>query len=88
MKNYYSITHATSNENGQEQLELEHEKSFLRWLFRRPAKIEVYVYDGKGLLWKDKDTCKKVNADKYFEINKVIRSLESSRYLQDKLKWK
>lgn len=75
MKNYYSIRHDTSNENGHEQLELEHHKSFLRWLFRKQAKKEIYVSDCKSLSWKDKNTGKEVNYEKYQEIVKVIRHL-------------
>ena len=83
MKDYYSITHSTCNENGHEQLELEHHKSFLRWLFRKQAKKETYVSCGKHLSWKDKITGKEVSLNKYYKIIYAIKHLHSSRYLLD-----
>lgn len=72
MKDYYSITHATSNENGQEEVEIEHNKSFLRWLFRKDAKKETYVNDGKPLSWREKSTNKSVTLEKHYEIMRII----------------
>lgn len=82
MKNYYSITHSTSNENGHEQLELEHKKSFLRWLFRKPAKKEVFVK--YILLWYYKETQLPVDLKKRLEIDEVLYYFsDKKRYTWD-----
>lgn len=64
--NYRSVMHATANENGQEEITIEFEKTFLQWLFKRPATVKTYVVIGG--FWHNKDTGKIVKYGKEYKF--------------------
>jgi len=73
MKSYYSLMHSTCNENGHEELQLEHHKGLFRSLFKLPTIKETYVSNGMPLQWKNKLTNEPVSMKKYYEIIEIIR---------------
>jgi hypothetical protein len=73
MKQIYSTTHWTSNEDGSEQVEIEYKKSFLRWIFRWTEEKRVFVTNDRPLVcWIDKETGKEATLKEYRQIVKIV----------------
>ena len=76
MKNYLSVTHISSNENGEEELVLESHWNWLETLafcfsefhypVLPPTKKEHYI--ARGTFWVEKETGVKVDSEMQFEL--------------------
>jgi len=68
-----SAEHCTSNENGLEQITIDHNRTWLQWLFRKPAITITYVY--KNNYWVNKATEKNVTHKEWFMLEYVETAL-------------
>ena len=77
--NIYSQQHCTCNENGNESVTIEYDKTFLQSLFRKPSTIKSFEnIDGK---WCHLNTKKEVKNQDLFEILGVIDSIELNNFI-------
>jgi len=71
IRNWRSVFHATSNEDGNEELAIEYNQTFLDWILRRPGKKKVWVRI-ESLGWRDKDTAAPVSLDDFSIIMDML----------------
>ena len=72
-----STTFISKNEDGNIEVQIEHERTIIDRVFGFPPKIERYVHPNEEWLglsvWRDKETRKFVHPDKAIEIIHLIR---------------
>jgi len=69
MREYRSVTYATSNENKLREVVLEHYRKWWQTLLFLPAKKEVWV---GGTVWYDKFTGERASREKCAEIDEAV----------------
>mgnify|MGYP005839465231 CR=1 FL=1 len=68
---YFSVTHISSNEAGEEQVEIVYNNGFIRDLFKKPLRKEIYV--GSGTVWYDKKLCRRARTSKECEVINIVK---------------
>lgn len=84
MIHYASIGHCTANEDGQEQYEVEYQRTFLQWLLRRPAKRSAWVRGRNSRLWYVKGSSKPVTIAQQYELMAIMAHMDAQRILHQK----
>lgn len=79
MKNYSSIGHCTANEDGQEQVEVEYQRTFWQWLLRRPAKKSVWVRGRNSREWYMKGNSNPCTTPEMIELMAAMAHLHANR---------
>ncbi len=67
---YKSTLYCTSNEAGEQQVEIVYEKTFFQWLFLLPETKEVFV--GRGTVWHRKGSGQRAGTLKEWEIVDIV----------------
>jgi hypothetical protein len=71
MKDILSVTHVTSNEDGDEELSVEYKRTVWQRLIRVPGTTRVYVKLGHGGGWTDKSNGMYLSARNHFEVQSL-----------------
>ena len=67
---YESTLYTTTNEAGEQQVEIVYKETFLQWLFCLPTKKQVFV--GSGTVWYEKGSGKRAGTRKEYKIVNIV----------------
>lgn len=81
MIHYASIGHCTANEDGQEQYEVEYQRTFWQWLLRKPAKKSVWVRGRNSGVWYMKGSSEPCNIAQNIELMAAMARMDANRIL-------
>jgi hypothetical protein len=73
---YASITHCTSNEQGFEEVEVEYNRTFWQWLFKKPGTKKTWFRLGSRWFLSGKSV--PVGVDELIEINDVKTLIQTN----------
>ena len=81
MMHYASVSHCTANENGQEQYEVEYQRTFWQWLLRKPAKKSAWVRGRNSGVWYVKGRSESLTIAQNYELMAAMAYMDAQRIL-------
>jgi hypothetical protein len=77
-----ATTVISKNENGDIEVQIEHERTIIDRVFGLPAKVERYIHPNEEWLglsvWRDKETMRFISPDKTLELINLMRDHRKS----------
>ncbi len=77
MNSQRSTSYCSSNKVGEEEVTIEYERTFLQWLFNKPATIQHFV--GRSTVWYHKGSGERAGTVKEFEIVNIVEKIRQDR---------